>query len=54
MNWKCVTLLKGIGCVKEEAEEKSAEDAVEVMQGVIQSSGIFCFASTKRISITFT
>lgn len=30
-----------------------AEDAAEIMQGDIQSSGIFCFATTKRISITF-
>lgn len=52
--WRsCLTWLRGICCVKEEAIQNGAEDAAEIMQGDIQSSGIFCFATTKRISITF-
>lgn len=39
--------------MKDAATESSIEDAAEIMQGDIQSSGIFCFATTKRISITF-
>lgn len=31
---------------------KEEEDAAEIMQGDVQSSGIFCFVTTKRISIT--
>lgn len=39
--------------MKDAATESSIEDAAEIMQGDIQSSGIFCFATTKIISITF-
>lgn len=50
--WRSLTE-RGICCVKEEATQNSTKDAVEIMQGDFQSSGIFCFATTKRISITF-
>lgn len=36
--------------MKEEEIGKSVEDAAEIMQDHFQSSGIFCFATTKRIS----